>query len=282
MKIVIDKLVEVLSTSPESILSLGSLGVKKPSGASDIPTIVISIIIENNKGTGIGRFMRSGDSVVQNTSVIEVKHTSDTFSSDLKYLRIWPLPLKKNPSTTEKKFTENDIQLRNVTDTNNIINYKMTDKPSQENEYGLDLPRAMIIFGKSQTHVEMLEIVHWTMAWRDEILGDRYNGSMSLDVWAGSSNETDEISQRLQDKLKSNRTLLRQKGFLKFQPASLGPVENLSIDPPVGSTFSAWKQELGYKFAFEIEEGGELSSGIPIKQIDVDMNKHLVESFSIP
>jgi hypothetical protein len=69
---------------------------------------------------------------------------------------------------------------------------------------------------------------------------------------------------------------------MKFQPASLEPVENIRHDPPVGSPFSVWKQRLGYKFAFEAEEGGELSSGIPIKRIDVDMDEHIVESFSIP
>jgi hypothetical protein len=48
-----------------------------------------------------------------------------------------------------------------------------------------------------------------------------------------------------------------------------------------GSTFPAWKQSLEYKFAFEAEDGGEVSSGIPIKRIDVDMDDYIVEEFSI-
>jgi len=82
--------------------------------------------------------------------------------------------------------------------------------------------------------------------------------------------------------LRSDLKTLRQKGFLKLQPEKLEAAENTLHAPPVGSPFSVWKQKLSYTFLFEAEEGGELSSGIPIKQIDVDMNKHLVESFSIP
>jgi len=53
-------------------------------------------------------------------------------------------------------------------------------------------------------------------------------------------------------------------------------------NPPVGSPFSVWNQKLSYTFVFEAEEGGDLSSGIPIKLIDVNMDEHLVESFQIP
>ena len=33
---------------------------------------------------------------------------------------------------------------------------------------------------------------------------------------------------------------------------------------------------------FEAEDGGELSSGIPIKRVDVDMDDFIVEQFSVP
>ena len=278
----IDKFVEVLSAPPKPVLSAASLGAKKPSSGSDIPTIVISLKIDDSKGTGLGRFIRSGDAIVQNTAIIEVKSTPEAFSNDLRALRIQPLPLKRNPSSVEKKFTEKDVQVKNVTDPAHPIAYRMVGEPGVKEEYKLDVPQARIIFGEAQTLSEKLEVAHWTVSWRNEILGDRYGGLMMLEIWATSFNEIDRISRGLQNKVKSSRAELRQSGFMKFQSASLEPAENILHAPPVGSPFSVWKQKLEYKFAFEAEEGGELSSGIPIKRIDVDMDEHIVESFSIP
>lgn len=281
MNLVIDKFVEVLLMAPSPVLASGNVGLKKPSGSSDVPAISISLNIESNKGNGIGRFIRAGDTIAKNTTVSEVKSSTEAFSNDFKSLRLWPLPLKKNPSSVDEKFTEQDVQVKNVTDPNSSISYRMVDEPIQKDEFKLDVSKAQIIFGKAQAEGEKLEITHWTVTWRDEILGERYSGSMMLEIWANGFNEADEISRRLQSKLKSNPAMLRQKGFLKFQPAILDSAENTQLTPPIGSTFFVWQQNLGYKFVFEAEEGGELSSGIPIKRIDVDIDDILVESFSV-
>ena len=281
MNLVIDKLVEVLSVAPDPILPSNRLGTKIPSSGGEIPAVSISLNIHEYKGIGIGNFVRSGDSIVQNTAVVEVRPTSETFSGDLKLLRIEPLPLKKNPSSVKRNFTEQDVQIRNVTDLPHPVDYRMVEEPADKEEYSLDVPRARIIFGKAQTEGEKIEVIHWTVTWRDKILGERYSGSMMFEIWANSFNEADEISRRLQTKLKKNPDVLRQKGFLKLQPASLEHTRNTLLDPPIGSTFSVWQQNLGYKFTFEAEEGGELSSGVPIKRIDVDMDDNLNESFSV-
>ncbi|HLP47003.1 MAG TPA: hypothetical protein VK469_13700 [Candidatus Kapabacteria bacterium] len=117
---------------------------------------------------------------------------------------------------------------------------------------------------------------------RDEIMGERYHGAVALEIWAGSADKAAEISQKLQNKIRSDRMTLRKKGFLKFTPEYLEPLENIKIDPPDGSPFSVWKQKLGYKFVFEAEEGGELSSGTVIKRIALDVNQNPDESFSVP
>jgi len=102
-----------------------------------------------------------------------------------------------------------------------------------------------------------------------------------LEIWANSFNQADGIARNLQDVLRSSRALLREKGFLKLHPFSLGPAEHLRIDPPVGSAIPVWKQKLEYRFAFEAEDGGELSGGVPIKQVNVEMDNQIVETFSI-
>lgn len=282
MNLVIDKFVEVLLMAPTPVLASGNVGLKKPSGSGDVPAIFISLNIESNKGNGIGRFIRAGDTIAKNTNVTEVKSSTEAFLNDFKLLRLWPLPLKKNPSSVEEKFTELDVQVKNVTDPNTSVDYRMVDEPIQKEEFKLDVPGAQIIFGQTQTEGDKIEIVHWTVTWRNEILGERYSGLMILEIWTNGSNEVDEVSRRLQNKLKSNQAALRQKGFLKLQPAGLESIENKLIEPPTDSFFSVWKQKLKYKFVFEAEEGGELSSGVPIKRIDVDMNDNLAESFIVP
>jgi hypothetical protein len=282
MNRVIDGFVQVLATSPEPVLPSSHMGAQRPAAASDLPAIAISLILEDSGGIGLGCFVRAGHTVVQHTGVVEVQSTPQTFSTDLRSLRIWPLPLKRNPSSTKRAFSEDDLQIRNVTNPTQPVQYRMVDRPAGKVEYELDIQKALALFGEAQTAGEKLEVVHWTVTWRDDILGDRYRGELTLELWARNLGEADDLSRRLQARLKSNRPLLRQTGFLILQPARLEPLEQVQHDPPAGSPFSAWRQRLGYRFAFECEEGGELSSGVPIKRIDVSTDQQVVESFSIP
>ncbi len=181
MNLVIDKLVEVLLVPANPVLSSSRMGIKKPSGKSDVPAVVISLLFENYQSNGIGLLSR-------------------------------------------------------------------VDIPQQE---------------------------------RNEILGDRSGGSMSWEIWGTSFEEVDIISRWLQERVKENRAALRQNGFLKLQPASLAYIEKVLHHEPLGSPFTVWKQQLSYKFEFEFEQTSELGDGIPIRQINVDLEKPLVESFSI-
>jgi hypothetical protein len=281
MYLVIDRLVEALSSGSVPLLSADRLGPKKPTASVEVPAVVFSLRLDQSKGAGLGRFVRSGDSIVQSTSVIEVAASLDTFADNLRFLRIAPLPLKRNPSSTGSGFSSNDISIRNVTQQNNPIAYTFIGKPEQPNEYTVKTATAEIIFGAPQTPNDKLEITHWTVTWRDEILGDTFRGQIAMEIWANTSTQSRELSRRLQDKLKSDRSLLRGKGFVDLKPVALRPAENVTHVPVVGSAFPVWIQTLEYGFTFEAEDGGELSSGIPIKRIDVEMDDFIVEQFAV-
>ncbi len=281
MYVVIDRLVEALTSGGNAILSADRLGSKKPAASIDVPAIVLVANFQTAKGAGLGRFIRAGESIASTTTIIEVKATEATFSPSLTSLRISPLPLKKNPSSTTTNFSATDIQIRNVTDLSNPINYAFIEQPTTRSEFKVNRATAEITFGSPQISGEKLEVTHWTVIWRDDILGDKYSGNISFEVWENSFNLARDLSRRLQDKLQTDRVLLRAKGFQSLQPLSLGAIENVSQAATVGSAFAAWKQKLEYKFAFESEDGGELSSGVPIKRIDVDMDDFIVEEFSV-
>lgn len=282
MYLVIDRLVEALASGSNPLLSADRLGPKKPAASVEVPAVVFSLQLEQAKGAGLGRFVRAGDTIVQSTSIIQVAPSVDTFAQDLKTLRIAPLPLKRNPSATTTKFGAGDISIKNVTQLDNQITYTFTEKPAQPTEYTVKTATAEIIFGAPQKPNDKLEVSHWTVTWRDEILGDIFRGQIAMEVWANSITQSREVSRRLQDKLKTDRLLLRNKGFVDLKPVSLRPAENVAHAPVVGSSFPVWIQTLEYRFTFEAEDGGELSSGIPIKRIDVDMDDFIVEQFSVP
>jgi hypothetical protein len=292
MTMVVDRLVHVLATFPEPVLPSSAMGTRRPSNGSQVPAVVISLAIDSAKGHGIGRFVRSGNAVVRSSAVIEVQPTPQTFSSDLRTLRIWPLPLKKDPSSVERTFSENDLQITNLTDAAHPIVYRMTDAPAQRDEYRLDVPQALVRFGQAQTLGERLELVHWTVAWRDEIPVYRYHGTATLETWANSDEQVDELGRKLQVRLGSEPELLQQEGFLALAPVRLEPAEHVIHDPPVGSPFAVWRQRAAYRFSFEGEEPVEVSSGVPIKRIDVavpdgavrdgDVDAHVQELFSVP
>jgi|GEM_PF-2736945 len=282
MYLVIDRLVEALASGSAPLLSADRMGPKKPTATVEIPAVVFSLQLDQAKGAGLGRFVRAGDTIVQSTSIIEVAPSVDTFSENLKTLRIAPLPLKRNPSATSTKFGAGDISIKNVTDQNNQIDYTFTEKPTQPSEYTVKTATAEIIFGSPQTPNDKLEISHWTVTWRDEILGDTFRGQIAMEVWANTINQSREVSRKLQNKLRTDRSLLRNKGFVDLKPVALRPAENLTHVPVVGSAFPVWVQTLEYRFTFESEDGGELSSGIPIKRIDIDMDDFIVEQFSVP
>jgi hypothetical protein len=281
MNIVIDKMSEVLSTAPGAVLVASNLGRMRPSGSADVPAVAVSLRLDGEGKSGLGRFVRAGDAPARSGRVVEVQATAESFSGDLRTLRISPLPLRRNPSSTAQGFTGNDLQVRNVTDISRPVVYRMEGEPGARAAFRVDVKRAEIVFGAPQTRGEILEVTHWTVAWRDEILGERYRGVMTFELWANSSAELAGMARRLQLKLSSDRAALRQKGFLQVAPAALEPIENVVHTPPVGSAFSVWRQKLQYTFAFETEEGGELSSGQPIKRIDVVIEEQFVEAFNV-
>lgn len=115
---------------------------------------------------------------------------------------------------------------------------------------------------------------------REETRGDRYDGIVSLDVWASGFAQASALSQRLETRLRQ-RALLREKGFVALQPAGLGAAENVLQPAATSAAFAAWKQRLAYRFVFETQEGGELTDGGLIERVDVDLLKP-PETFSTP
>jgi len=271
---IVDEIIEHLSGT-------AVVGTRQPSRADELPRAVLSLSLTDD-GDCLGRFIGSGFRLVQNTAIVEVAPGPEAFATDLRSLQIWPLPLRKDPASRTEDFSEQDLAVANVTDVDHRVGYRMVDEPTRAEEYKLDLHRGRIVFGQPQTPGERIEVVHWTVAWREDIRVERYDGVVLLEIWASNSDQVDEIARRLQDKLQSDRAGLRRRGFLKLRPIALSPIENQEQSPPTGSAFRVWKQRLEYRLVFEAPEGGELSGGARIRRIDVDADGHLVESFSVP
>jgi hypothetical protein len=278
---VVDRCAEVLAASPDPVLPLASLGSRRPASGADVPSVAISLTVDTPRGIGLGRFIRAGDVLAQSTVVVEVHPGPDTFSDDLGSLEIAPLPLKQNPASTTADLGPDDVQVRNLTDPSNPVAYRFVDRPTGMNEYLVDAATTRIVFGAPQTAGEKLEVTHWTVTWRDDVRGDRYRGLLTFEVWAQSASEVDGLARKLQGRLDGLSPLTREKGFSLLRPTDLDPAQNVLYQPATGTAFPVWKQRLTYRFVFEYEEGGELSSAGPIKRIDVDVARPR-ESFVVP
>jgi hypothetical protein len=114
-----------------------------------------------------------------------------------------------------------------------------------------------------------------------DVLGDRYRGSLVLEVFAASLADADRLVRNVQARLQTPSELCRSTGFMLLHPSSLDPAENLNDQSPAASNFSVWRQRISYRFVFEYEETAAPTGGGPIKRVDVDVLQP-TESFSVP
>jgi hypothetical protein len=162
------------------------------------------------------------------------------------------------------------------------VTYKLVSRPAAADEFQVDALRSQLIFGAPQPAGGKLQVSYWSMDFRNDITGGRCQGVITLELWTASASDVSTLSTTLQNKLATEETGLRQSGFALLTPASLDAAENFTYQPASGSSFAVWKQRLSYRFHFDLEQGGDASSGGPIKQINVQMDDAIVESLSVP
>jgi hypothetical protein len=266
---VIDGMVQLLSAAPDPLLAAARMGDRLPSTPSDVPAIAMSLTVEGSRGNGLGSYRREGHQLTQNTSVMQVQAGPDTFSADLRTLQL-PLPLR-NPD---------DVQIIRVTGPNQPVSYRLVSSPAAVEEFRVDSLCGQVIFGSGQPAGEKLQVTSWTMLFRDDIRGERSNGTITLDVWGGSAVEVSTLARKLETKL-ADPTGPRQWGFGILQSAGLTAVQNAVYQPAVGSSFPVWRQQLSYTFHFDLEQVGAASSGGPIRKINLNLEKPQ-EAFSLP
>ena len=270
MDSVIASLVEFLSSGADPLLGAGRMGSQSPTGPGDVPAVVMSLTVDSTAANGIGSFLREGHQLTRNTAIVAVQAGPDSFSADLKTLPL-PSPLR-NPG---------DVQVGRVQGPSQIVPYRLTATPATVEEFRVDSLNEKVIFGAPQPAGAQLQVSSWTIVFRDDITGARSSGAINLEVWGGSSAELSTLAGKLQTKLYTDRAGLRQSGFGVLQPAGLSAAESIAYQPGTGSAFPVWKQTLTYKFHFDFEQGGDASSGGPIRKINIGLPAEN-ESFSTP
>ena len=98
----------------------------------------------------------------------------------------------------------------------------------------------------------------------------QFNGLATLELWATSDVGVAQTAMRVGERL-SNRGTTREHGFLKLDPAGLGPAEHTTRIASSGSDFAAWSQRLAYRFHYETWPDPVDGGGI-IDRIDVEMS----------
>jgi len=281
VNLVVDRLVELMAQAPDPVLPAVRVGARRPASGTDVPSVSVSLTIDDARGAGVGEIGRAAAGVVQSTALVPVAVTPTSFTADLRTLRLEP-PVRRNPASPGTALGESDVRVRNVTDAAHPAVYHVAEQPSLATEYVVDVSRARLRFGAAQHVGDTLEVAYWTVRWRDDIEPQHLAGSMLLEVWGASAAETEDVSRRLQARLRTARALLKEKGFLRVSSSRLEAMEGVLLSPPVGSALPVWRQRLEYRFAFEGADGGAVSSGGPIRRIDVGVDDGIGELFSLP
>jgi hypothetical protein len=244
--------------------------------------MVLSIALDDRVPAKVNGFARTGDSVVLHTDVFDVSPTNPVFSPILDSLRVEPLPVRKNPASHEREFGGSDIPVRNLTVPQQPVSYRFVQKPVARDEYTFRTADAYILFGQPQKVNDKLEVTHWTVASREDITIDRFQGKLTIELCTATSEQAETLYGAIENKLTRERNLLREGGFYKFAPYTLEPATAVVQTTPFSSSFPLWRLRLGYRFAFEKERGGESSTGSTIRRIDVDLTGEQAEKFSLP
>lgn len=279
MQKVIDQFINIFSMEPDALLTETHLGTIRPPSASELPFVTMSLRLDNTPGAGLRNVLRSGELPGKLTNIVEVKASPDTFSQDLNKLKLLP-PVRKNPNSTKREWTESDVEVIEVSGA--PVRYTVSNKPQGKTEYRIDPFRAEISFGQPQTPGDKLQVSFWTITWRDDIEVSRFSGTVMFEISAENLNQLQTLSKELQSTLHPLRGKWRTAGFSKLRALSLDPAERILYQPPAASAFPLWKQLLGYQFVFEMIEEPQISSGIPIRTVDVDLEEPVAEQFQIP
>jgi hypothetical protein len=114
---------------------------------------------------------------------------------------------------------------------------------------------------------------------REDLLGERFVGTVELTAWAADATAADRLSRAAAAKLSSARATLRERGFAVLRPTALHAMER-QPPAPAGSPFTPWSQRLAYRFAFDLVEGGIVAGGGVIRRVDVETDQP-AEAFSV-
>jgi hypothetical protein len=282
MYAIVERFAQLVATPPDPVIAASRVGAHTPATQGDLPTIVVSLAIDDQRTTGLGRVTRSGEMITRHSAIVPVQEGPETFSPDLRRLRLSPLPIRKNPASTSRQFSADDLAITNVSDATHPIAYQYLEQPAGPHDYAIDPVHALVNFGGAQTAADTLHVVHWTVTWRDDIEGAAYRGLLNADLWGASIGDVTTLSQKRQDRLVSPRTLMRQLGFSRLQSAGLTAAAQLLHAPSAGSPFPCWRLPLAYRFAFELEWPAEDSSAGPITRIDVNFTGAVHDTLAIP
>src|SRR5262245_3099848 len=164
MSRVIELLAEALATEPDALLALSAIGSRRPATGSDLPALTVSLMVDDTRGSGLARYAGSADVVVSSQAVLVVSPSPETFSADLRRLRLSPRPLRRNPASMREAFSGDDVTIDNVTVPGNAVGYRLADQPTRRSEYRLEVETAEVVFGAAQTPGDRLDVRHWTIA----------------------------------------------------------------------------------------------------------------------
>ncbi len=270
-------LAALLAAPPDPVLPVARVTGLRPALAADLPSVAVGVAIAAPSASSPPRFLREGDQIVRIRRQLVVQPGSDGFASDLRFLDLSPLPVRRAPPGNEP---DSAVAIVNLTNASSPVPYRVVARPTAGTEFRVDFARARVTFGAAQNAGERLEVSHWGVSWREPLRSEFLRGTLQLELWTSSASQAASLMTQLQDRCAS-ASGPRTFGFMKLDAQSVEPAESLQQTSGVAGSFGAWRQRLEYAFAHEYVPGGEESSGVAIRRIDVTMDDALPDSLTI-
>lgn len=110
-----------------------------------------------------------------------------------------------------------------------------------------------------------------------EVTGSKTSGLLSIEIWAASEEEMNEVTGTVFQIVEASEGKLRGMGFIKFGNSELKPVENVTV-----ARQGAVRRVIRYSIIYEEIKVSTVGPGGIIRQVHVEIDDQFQEKMDLP
>jgi hypothetical protein len=239
------------------------IGVVEPSGAADLPSVVLALSQVESPLTAVGRM----PSAVR-TGALQVRTTVDLadpvlridgeeirlLSDDRRTLQLPHGGIIRADGTADRPFAQPDLQVALGATT-----FAVVDAAPAADQLAVDPATGILTFGAPLAATGTLQLGYFVGTWEERV--ERYRGLLSATVAAENAADAARLGDDVVSALSA--PLPVATGLRTMDPIDIGPVAAVAADGPAGR-----RRPLTFRFEAELIFPLIRTSGGPIAEVD--------------